>query len=313
MTLSTQQVMQRVLVALIPGTLTMAWFFGIGILWNVMVAVLSAVVIEALTLRLMHRPVRHTLSDCSAVLTGWLLALALPPLFPWYLTLMGIAAAILLGKQVYGGIGFNPFNPAMVGYAFLLVSFPRDISLWPDPAKIAELPSQLGYLLQPRHIDAQIWDGITRATPLDQRRNEAGIPAMTVIANGTAWVWINVGFLLGGLWLLGIRVITWHIPMTLLATLAVLGTLDLLTVNSGLNPVMLCFTGAAMLGAFFIATDPVSAATSRTGRIIFAAGIGLLIYVIRRWSSWPDGVAFAVLLMNSAAPLIDYYCRPKTT
>ncbi len=313
MTLTTAQIMHRVMLALIPGTLIMTWFFGVGVLWNIVVAAMSAVIVEAVVLIAMRRPVRYTLEDCTAVLTAWLLALALPPLFPWYLTLMGTAVAILLGKQVYGGIGFNPFNPAMVGYAFLLVSFPRDVSLWPDPARLSELDAVLQYLLSPGTIDDTLWDGITRPTPLDQLRNTALMTANTALSAGSEWLWINTGFLVGGVWLLVTRMITWHIPLTILGTLVLLGILDQLTVNSGLNALTLCFTGAAMLGAFFIATDPVSAATSPTGRLIYAAGIGVLIYVIRRWSSWPDGVAFAVLLMNSAAPFIDYYCRPKTT
>lgn len=299
-------IMRDVLLALIPGTLVMAWFFGPGVLLNVCIAALSASAFEALALTLRRKPVMITLLDGSAVLAGWLLALALPPLTPLWLTVLGTGVAMLLGKHVYGGLGFNPFNPAMVGYAFLLISFPREMTAWLAPA-----------------VAPGEWHAITMATPLDQLKtllNQTQLKAQGATTPGNIdiygvfaaknWEWINIAFLAGGLVLLYRRIISWHIPITLLATLGALTTVDYIVFNGPVSPMMALFSGAAMLGAFFIATDPVSAATSPIGRLLYAFGIGTLIFCIRKWGGYPEGVAFAVLLMNFAAPTIDYYYRP---
>jgi len=311
---SSAALMRKVMLALLPGTAAMIYWFGWGVLANIVLSCSAAITTEALVLILRRRAVVATIGDGSALLAGWLLALTLPPLLPWWLTVLGAMIALLLGKHLFGGLGFNPFNPAMVGYAVLLVSFPTELTAW----------------IQPQALSIPAWDAISMATPLDQFKTVLRSPAVNITFNETAllglwagkgWEWINLGFLLGGLWMMLNRTIDWRIPTSLLLVLAALHGLDYLLTESGtvtgaaipvtLSPWFALFSGATMLGAFFIATDPVSAATSPTGRLWFAAGIGALVFVIRKWGAYPEGMAFAVLLMNLTAPLIDYYCRPR--
>ncbi|MFW5454379.1 electron transport complex subunit RsxD [Thioalkalivibrio sulfidiphilus] len=319
------QVMRRVLYALVPGTLAMAWYFGWGVLINVALAVVLAVGLEALMLLLRRRPVIPTLSDYSAVVTGWLFALALPPLTPWWVTLVGVGFAIVVAKHLYGGLGYNPFNPAMVGYVVVLLSFPREMTLWLPPTALAELsfsPTQaLAITFLGQLPPGLTWDAITTATPLDLMKTElARNLTITEIRDnplfgdfsGKGWEWIGNWFLLGGIALLFMRVITWHIPVAVLGGLAVTaGLFWIVDPDAFASPAFHVFSGAAILGAFFIATDPVSASTTPMGRILYGIGIGVLIYVIRTWGGYPDAVAFAVLLMNMAAPTIDHYTRPR--
>ncbi|MFO8004881.1 electron transport complex subunit RsxD [Thioalkalivibrio sp.] len=318
-------VMRQVLYALIPGTLAMTWFFGWGVLVNVSLAILFSVLFEALMVAARRRPVLETLGDSSAILAGWLFALAIPPLAPVWVLLIGTAFAIVVAKHLYGGLGYNPFNPAMVGYVVVLVSFPRELSLWPSPEGLTGASLSFLQTLQTtltgRLPDGMEWDAITRASPLDMMR-ESLVSGQTVgevtrspvfgSFSQTEWEWAGNLFLLGGLWLLYRRVITWHIPVSMLLTLAtVAGLFWVIDPDYFASPAFHVFSGAAIIGAFFIATDPVSAATTPTGRILFGAGIGLLIYVIRTWGGYPDAVAFAVLLMNMVAPTLDHYTRPR--
>ncbi|WP_018934905.1 electron transport complex subunit RsxD [Thioalkalivibrio sp. ALJ24] len=318
-------VMQQVLLALIPGTLAMTWFFGWGVLINVALAVGFAVALEAAMVALRRRPVGPTLADNSAIVTGWLFALAIPPLAPFWITLIGIAFAIVVAKHLYGGLGYNPFNPAMVGYVVVLVSFPREMALWPAPETLPQMPLGLWQSLQtvltgslPAGME---WDAITRATPLDALREGlvSGRTVSEVTASPvfgsfteTGWEWIGNFFLLGGLYLLFRRVIRWEIPLAVILGVAIpAGFFWILDPGAHASPAFHVFSGAVILGAFFIATDPVSAATTKLGRILYGAGIGLLIYVIRAWGGYPDAVAFAVLLMNMVAPTLDHFTRPR--
>lgn len=312
-TRNSSAVMGFVMLCLVPGTLTMAWYFGPGIIVNVVLAAATAAVIEALVMLLRRRDPLAAIGDGSAMLAGWLLALALPPYLSPYLTVFGASIAMLLGKHLYGGLGKNPFNPAMVAYAFLLVSFPQQLTAWITPHG-QEDPSIWTLWLQhwPESIlnwNRSSWDAITKATPLDQLKSGAELSSGFWL--GDAWKIINLAFLAGGLCLLWARVITWHIPLTILCTASVLYAVDHYFFEAILPVSSAMFSGAMMLGAFFIATDPVSAATSKRGRIIYAVGIGILIFSIRKWSAYPEGVAFAVLLMNTATPAIDYYHRPR--
>jgi electron transport complex protein RnfD len=318
------RVMRQVLIALIPGTLIYAMLFGVGVLVNLLVAALTAYACEALVLQLRSRPVLATLKDNSALLTACLLAVALPPLAPWWLVVVGTAFAILFAKQLYGGLGFNPFNPAMVGYVVLLISFPREMTQWLPPTHLAEqglgvfdtLTVAFGAALP----EGMTWDAITMATPLDHAKTQLGLNAMLTevrqdprfgLLGGSGWEWINLAWLAGGLYLIWKRIITWHIPVAMLASLFVISLAFYIgDADTYLPPWTQVMSGGAMLGAFFIATDPVSAAASPRGKLIFAAGIGAIVFVIRTWGGYPDGVAFAVLLMNIAAPTIDHFYRP---
>lgn len=317
--------MRRVLYAVVPGTVAMLALFGWGVLFNLLLAVAAAVACEALMLRLRRRPIQLFLSDWSAVLTAVLLALALPPLLPWWIPVLGTGFALVFGKHLYGGLGYNPFNPAMVGYVVLLVSFPREMTLWTAPALFGG--SAPGFLdtvqivLLGQLPAGMALDAITQATPLEYARTSLGQgqtlweirgdPIFGVFA-GKGWEWVNLLFLAGGLWLLRKKVIGWQIPFGMLAGIAVPVLLFwAVDPDQYASPMFHLLGGGTMLGAFFIATDPVSAATTPRGRLYYGLGIGILTWVIRTWGGYPDGIAFAVLLMNMTAPLLDRYTRPR--
>ncbi len=319
------RIMVQVMLALLPGALCLLWFFGWGIIFNLSIAVITSLLAEAMVLQLRKRPVIATLSDGSAALTGLLLGLALPPLAPWWIPVVGAVSAIVVAKQLYGGLGYNPFNPAMVGYVVLIVAFPLQMTLWTPPRGIEG--EFLPFLETSRLVFTQVLpdgmtlDGVTMATPLDASKTQFGLNLTwsEILSNplfgnfaGYGWEWINLSFLLGGLWLWKIRAIGWQIPLGMLSALFCVSLLfHVADADSFASPLFHLFSGATMLGAFFIATDPVSAATTARGRFYFGAGIGVLTYVIRTWGGYPDGVAFAVLLMNMAAPTIDHYTKPR--
>ena len=317
---SVTAMMQRVLIALLPGIACVIWLFGWGIVINILLASLTALLAEAAMLALRKRPVT-TLRDGSALLTGVLLALALPPLAPWWIPVIGSLFAIVIAKQLYGGLGYNPFNPAMAGYVVLLISFPLELTLWSAPGMQPGFADTLVYVFSGNLPAEQTLDSLTMATPMDSIKTRLGLsetlsemrgsPVFGSFA-GAGWEWINLWFLVGGLWLLQMRVIQWQIPVGMLTGLAFIAFV-FYAVNPDIysTPLFQLFSGAAMLGAFFIATDPVSACTTPRGRLYYGLGIGLLTYIIRTWGGYPDGVAFAVLLMNMAAPTIDHYTRPR--
>ena len=313
----TQRVMLQVLLATVPAVLVLTWLFGIGTLINLLWASLVALGCEAAILAIRKRPITFYLKDGSALVTAVLLALALPPYAPWWLTLIAVGFAIIFGKQLYGGLGQNPFNPAMLGYVVVLISFPLPMTTWPAPHSV-------GILAGIEHIWglASLPDGWSQATALDSLKLNKSLTVDELWTQnptfgrfgGQGVEWVNLAFLLGGLYLLKQKLISWHAPVGMLAALAVMSLLFWNGSGSDSNgsPLFHLLSGATMLGAFFIVTDPVSGATSQLGRIIFGAGVGVLVYIIRTWGGYPDGMAFAVLLMNLTAPTIDYYSRPRT-
>jgi electron transport complex protein RnfD len=324
---SVPAVMRRVLYALAPAALCYTWFFGYGLLINFAFAAIGSLLTEAAVLRLRGRGTRRALHDCSAFVTSALLAFALPPLVPFWIPLLGGGVAILLAKQLYGGLGRNPFNPAMVGYVVLLVSFPVEMTQWAPP-RMGDLDyraltflEQLDYAFLGHLPTAIDIDALTRATPLDivkegvrSGRSFLEIRGGALFGDfgGRGWEWVANLIAVGGLYLLYTGTIRWHIPFAVLAGLLVPATLfSLIDASRYAAPGFHLFSGASMLGAFFIATDPVSAATTVRGRLVYGSGIGLLTYVLRTWGSYPDGLAFAVLLMNATVPLIDRYTRPR--
>ena len=320
---STAKVMLQVAAATIPGVLALVVFFGPGVLFNIALCTATALLTEAAVMKLRGRPVGFYLKDYSALVTALLLGIALPPYCPWWIPVIGSISAILLAKQLYGGMGYNPFNPAMVGYVVLLISFPVEMTRWVAPAELINGTPGLGETFSLIFGNMSV-DGFTRATPLEiVRHNQSTILAQLyemepMFSNGeiagVGWEMANFGFLLGGLFLLFRRLITWHAPVAMLATLALLSVVfyDGGSSLSEGSPLLHLFSGATMLGAFFIVTDPVSGCTSNRGRLVFGAGVGLLVFVIRAWGAYPDAVAFAVLLMNFAAPFIDNYTLPRT-
>ncbi len=318
----TGSIMRQVLYAALPGLLIMTYVFGYGTLINCTLAIAIALACEALMLSLRHKPLGFYLRDYSAVVTAVLLALAIPPTAPWWLTLIGTSFAIVVAKHLYGGLGMNPFNPAMIGYVLLLISFPKEMTTWLAPAGItdtATIPS-IADSLRFTFLSTNV-DSFSGATPLDTFKTYAGQPEILsthpilqgVLAN-QGWEWVNLGFLLGGLYLLWRRIITWHIPVGVLAGIFFLsGFFNTAIDSDNYGSILFHFLGGGtMLGAFFIATDPVSAATSNKGKIIYGLCIGVLTYIIRTWGGYPDAIAFSVLLMNLAAPTLDYYTQPRT-
>jgi electron transport complex protein RnfD len=313
---SVQIIMLKVLVALLPGIAAYVWFLGPGILLCIAIASATALVTEAAMLALRRKPVGMFLADGSVLVTAWLIALTFPPIAPWWVLVVGTAFAVVVVKHLYGGLGQNPFNPAMAAYCVMILAFPSLMSQWPPLGLPAA--TQIDLILgATRDLDA-----VTGATPLDAlrtalRRGDATVAGVMAShpafgsAGGRAWEWIGLGYLIGGLWLLQQRVITWHIPLAFIATLALIaGALHLAGPEKFASPLFHLATGGAMLGAFFIATDPVSGATTPRGKLIFAAGIALITYVIRGWGAYPDGIAFATLLMNICVPLIDMKTQP---
>lgn len=320
--------MGQVLVAVTPALLYGIALFGWPTLNLLLVTVLSCWLCEAVCLWLAGRPVRPFLLDGSATLTGVLLVLSLPPWAPWWIGAVGAFFAIGIGKQVFGGIGQNLFNPAMLARVALLVSFPVEMTLWLEPRPLfsSAAPSFLeGLALTFGSIPAI--DAVSGATVLGRIRTELGLShELSQILTGhyqtrlaaLGWTSGSAGetsellILLGGLWLLWRRTITWPIPVAMLAAVLVLsGGLHWSNPQRFAGPEVHLLSGGLMLGAFFIATDPVTSPSARLGQLLFGAGCGALVYIIRTWGGYPEGVAFAVVLMNAATPLIDHYVRPR--
>jgi electron transport complex protein RnfD len=328
--------MRIVIYAMIPGMLAQTFFFGWGMLIQAVIAVFSAVLFEGVILYLRKRPIERTLTDYSAALTGLLIAISIPPTLPWWMTVIGVFFAIGVAKQVYGGLGFNIFNPAMIAYVVLLISFPAAMSLWlPATTQAGITPSFLdsvsliftGFTTSGYDVTQlrTIADGVTMATPLDTLKTDltqgltyseslskATFNGSFFDAAGAGWGWVSLAYLLGGLALVKTRVISWHIPGSMIVSVFICAAvLHLANGDVYASPLFHLLNGAVIVGAFFIATDPVSASTTPRGRIIFGAAIGFWIVIIRVFGGYPDAVAFAVIIMNMAVPLIDYYTRPR--
>ena len=320
-------IMRHVLYALIPAALAYVWFFGPGFVLNLIIAGIFSVLGEATMLHLRGKPVDSTLADYSALVTAVLLAFAMPALTPWWVTATAALFGIVFAKHLYGGLGYNLFNPAMAGYVMALVAFPMHMNLWTAP-RMGDIDYQLLTFAETAQFtftgtfpDYLSFDAISRATPLDVVK--AGLNNMQTFDElraypimgdfgGRGWEWIGNFIAIGGFWLLLKKIIRWQIPLGVLAGILIpSGLMYFLVPGVNPSPGFHLFTGGTILCAFFIATDPVSAATSNKGRLFYGFGIGFLIYAIREWGSYADGVAFAVLLMNMAVPAIDYVTRPR--
>lgn len=322
---SVSAIMLKVILALLPGIVMYVWFFGAAILVSITLASITALATEAAMLKIRRRPVAPFLKDNSALLTAWLLALSIPPLAPWWLIVVGTAFCIAIAKHLYGGLGNNPFNPAMVGYAVLIVSFPVQMTHWLTPQGMG---TELSFAQQLHYIFASVLpenlqlDAVTMATPLDTLKTQLHLGHATAndiltqpifsTLGGHGSEMVALGFLIGGLYLLASKIISWHLPVVFLGTLFLIaGIFHVADSAHYVSPVFHLFSGAAMLGAFFILTDPITSPTTRKGKFIFAAGVALLTYLIRVYGAFPDGIAFATLLMNICVPLIDAYTQPK--
>lgn len=299
-------IMRQVIYALIPGALVGVYFFGFPALKVIAIAMVSCVALEAIWQKLTNSPL--TIKDGSAALTGLLLAMNLPSGAPWWLVVIGSLVAIIIAKQLFGGIGNNPFNPALVGRVFLLISFPVAMTTWPEP----------------RSFFTQVADATTGATPLGALKTAifehgsiAAAPEMNLMdpflgnVGGSLGEISALALLLGGVYLIARRIITWHIPVIYIATVAVItGIFWLINPEVYASPAFHILAGGLMLGAFFMATDMVTSPITNTGKVIFAVGCGVITVVIRLWGGYPEGVSFAILIMNAFVPLINRATKP---
>jgi Na+-translocating ferredoxin:NAD+ oxidoreductase subunit D len=323
--------MRQVIYATIPGIAVIAYFFGPGVIINALLAMLTAVLCEALILKVRKRDWQSEIADSSALVTGILLGIALPPLVPFWVTIIGVSFAIIFAKHLFGGLGYNPFNPAMAGYVLLLISFPVQMtawspvsSLWAGELSFADSAGLifLGQTSNGIALEQLLagFDGFSSATPLDSMKNqlEQGLMSSEIIAQplyngiaGLGWMWVNLAFLAGGIYLAVRKILAWQLAVSMLLGLASFALIaELFSPSQHPGMIFHLLSGATMFGAFFIVTDPVSAATTPKGRWIFGFGVGALTWLIRTYGGYPDALAFAVLLMNMCAPMIDYYTKP---
>ncbi len=324
---SAARVMATVMLALAPATLFGFWLYGWPAVYLWLLTIGAAMAGEGLCLRLQGLAARPKLMDGSAILTGWLLAASLPPWAPWWIGVFGGLVATVLGKQVFGGLGQNLFNPAMVARVALLISFPVQMTAWVAPLPLFSLgaPGAIDGLLITLKGAAGSFDAVASASLLGHAKTELsnGVNLLHSLASGPATsmfgsrpgslgetaAWLIVA---GGVAMLALRIISWHIPVAMLAGIALPAA-----ILHGIDPARYLdagthlLSGGAMLGAFFIATDYVTSPNTPRGQLIFGFGCGVLTYVIRTWAGYPEGVAFAVLLMNSVTPIIDSYVRPR--
>ena len=325
---SVQRTMLLVILALMPATLLSLYLFGWPAIYLFTVTIVTVLTAEAVSLKIAGKPIRPFLTDGSALITGWLLAMSLPPWAPWWIAVVGGLLAIVIGKHVFGGVGQNLFNPAMVARVALLISFPLEMTLFHNPAPLfsRHAPNWLEGLSITFGF-AGDYDAVSSATPLGLIKTEIHSGQSLEAALGhTSSLWqISWGeapgslgetsallLLLGGLFLLYKKIITWHIPVAMLGALGLMaGIFHLISPEQYLGPAHHLMSGAAILGAFFIATDLVTSPVSVRGQLLFGAGCGILVYVIRTWAGYPEGVAFAVMLMNACTPLIDHYLKPR--
>jgi H+/Na+-translocating ferredoxin:NAD+ oxidoreductase subunit D len=299
-------IMRHVCYAMTPAVLVGIWFFGLNAVRVLALAVLGCLAVEWLSNKLLKRDA--SLWDFSAVVTGILLAMNLPSGSPWWLIITGAIVAIGLGKAIYGGLGYNPFNPALVARVFLLISFPVQMTTWVVPQGL-KTP----------------FDAVTGATPLGAIKEAIGLGKTLADVNlastrdlllgntgGSFGEVSALALLLGGLWLLRKGIIRWQIPVGFIGTtLLITGIFHLIDPSRYASPLLHLLGGGLMLGAWFMATDMVTSPVTRKGMLVFGVGCGLLTAVIRLWGGYPEGVSFAILLMNAATPLIDRYTKPK--
>lgn len=304
---SVQRNMYGVCIALIPALLTSLYFFGVGAAVVLATSVAACVFFEWAIAKYILRSNRLTVTDGSAVLTGLLLGFNLPSNLPVWIIIIGALVAIGVGKMTFGGLGCNPFNPALVGRVFLLVSFPVQMTTWPVPGQLSS------------YLDAE-----TAATPLALMKEAVKSGDASVLdllpdsidllvgqTGGCLGEVSALALLIGLAYMLARRIVTWHIPVSILLTVFVLSGLLHLYNPMYASPVTVLLTGGLMLGACFMATDYVTSPMTPKGQLIYGVAIGFLTVVIRTFGAYPEGMSFAILIMNAFTPLINTYCKPK--
>ena len=325
---SINRTMIWVMVALTPATAFGIYQFGLPALWLFIITILACITTEAICLYIAGKPIKPFLFDGSAILTGWLLAMTLPPWAPWWIAVVGALLAIVVGKQVFGGIGQNLFNPAMVARVALLISFPLEMTSWvtPQPLFSANSPDVIDSLRITFQITNE-FDAVSSATILGHVKTELsrGLSLTDIWTDlfdpfnfavgtvaGSMGETSAILLLAGGLLLLFTRIISWHIPVSMMLSIAVFATiLNWIDPEHYAHAIYHLLSGATLLGAFFIATDLVTSPVTKMGQIIFGASCGALVVIIRTWAGYPEGMAFSVMLMNGFTPMIDHYVRPR--
>lgn len=324
---SVSRVMVLVMLALTPATLFGFWLYGWPAVNLWLVSLLAALVGEAFVLRVQQRAIRPVLMDGSGILTAWLLVLSLPPWAPWWIAVLGSLFAVIISKQLYGGLGQNVFNPAMAARVMLLISFPVEMTTWIAPAPLGSLHAPgwldgLAVTFASVHLDGMasasllghVKTEFTRGIGLEQALSGYYAPLDALMGSRAGSLGETAGLFLlaGGLFLIFRRIITWHAPVAMLAGVVVPAMIfSVINPAHYAGPLYHLLSGGLMLGAFFIVTDPVTSPNTAAGQLVFGLGCGLLTWIIRTWGGYPEGVAFAVMLMNAATPLIDHYVKPR--
>ncbi len=304
---SVQKNMYGVIIALVPALLASLAFFGLGAAIVTLTSVAACVFFEWAITKFILKREKLTVLDGSAILTGLLLAFNLPSNIPMWIIVIGALVAIGIGKMTFGGLGCNPFNPALVGRIFLLISFPVQMTTWPVPGQLTS------------YLDAE-----TAATPLSImsqaiKSGDASVlnqlpESMDLLlgqTGGSMGEISAIALLLGGAFMIWKKIITWHIPVSIIATVFVLSGLMSMANPAFAGPVSQLLSGGLMLGAIFMATDYVTSPMSHKGQLIYGVAIGFLTVVIRSFGAYPEGMSFAIFIMNAFTPLINTYCKPK--
>ncbi|HOW30026.1 MAG TPA: RnfABCDGE type electron transport complex subunit D [Bacteroidales bacterium] len=306
---SVKKIMWGVVVALIPAMLVSFWYFGLGALLSICVAVATCITVEYLVAKFILKQ-EPSISDGSAIITGILLAFNVPSNLPWWELVIGSVFAIAVVKMSFGGLGKNPFNPALAGRVFMLISFPVDMTSWPLPVQNRMVivdaltgPTALGTLSE----------GIKNGETVSQLASK--LPDYTHLMMGNIGGSLGevsaIALLIGGIYMIWRKIISWHIPVSYLLTVFLFtGLLWLINPERYIDPVFHLLAGGLILGAVFMATDMVTSPMTTKGMLIFGLGCGLLTVLIRVWGSYPEGVSFAILIMNAVTPLLNKYIKP---
>ncbi len=307
---STSRLMFNVVLALMPALAVSLYYFGVGALIVSLLSVASCVIFEYLIQKFLMKG-NPTITDGSAIVTGLLLAFNVPSNLPWYIVVIGSLVAIGVAKMSFGGLGSNPFNPALVGRVFMLISFPVQMTSWPLP--VASRLQYLDAVTGPTPL-AILKEGLKNGETISQMGDKipSHMQMFMGLMGGSLGEIAAFALLIGFAWLLFTKVITWHIPVSIFTTIAVFtGILWMINPETNADPIFHLLTGGVMIGAIFMATDYVTSPMNPVGMWIFGIGIGLLTVIIRVWGAYPEGVSFAILIMNAFVPLLNKYVKPK--
>jgi electron transport complex protein RnfD len=307
---STRRLMFNVVLALMPALAVSLYYFGVGALIVTLLAVGSCVIFEYLIQKFLLKG-NPTITDGSAIVTGLLLAFNVPSNLPWYIVVIGSLVAIGVAKMSFGGLGSNPFNPALVGRVFMLISFPVQMTSWPLP--VASRLQYLDAVTGPTPL-AILKEGLKNGETISQMGDKipSHMQMFMGLMGGSLGEVAAFALLIGFAWLLFTKVITWHIPVSIFTTIAVFtGILWMINPETNADPIFHLLTGGVMIGAIFMATDYVTSPMNPVGMWIYGVGIGLLTVIIRVWGAYPEGVSFAILIMNAFVPLLNRYVKPK--